>query len=382
MKQLFLSLITVFLLVCPLYAQEQLSKAEQTEAEIFAQDYLCSKDSSLSFGTNTHFTIEHIDQHIVVLGCRRPLCGIILIRSAYVGRANQRVLGYSTESTIGHNSNSMKGLLGYYETIVAKSIVNGIATFVDDFESLPKGKGKPATTLLQQITIGPLLKDYELKQFDYSEVVDGITYTRRAGCGIIRLIQLMLYYNYPTSIQQYRCELGHASKLKSIIPKDSLIHLDRFMCERINAIINHLDGRKDTIMHHTVDIDEITPLAHFIATATDSEFHTGWTSTNSQGTLHALTEHLGFSRKMEISHNSTVGEMYNRILCDLTNAHPVLVSGGGHGFICDGINANGYLHFNLGWGGQNNGWYRFPVSDEKLRSGFLRSYITGVVPRK
>ena len=85
---------------------------------------------------------------------------------------------------------------------------------------------------------------------------------------------------------------------------------------------------------------------------------------------------------MEISHNSTVGEMYNRILCDLTNAHPVLVSGGGHGFICDGINANGYLHFNLGWGGQNNGWYRFPVSDEKLRSGFLRSYITGVVPRK
>ena len=382
MKQLFLSLITVFLLVCPLYAQEQLSKAEQTEAEIFAQDYLSSKDSSLSFGTNTHFTIEHIDQHIVVLGCRRPLCGIILIRSAYVGRANQRVLGYSTESTIRPASNSMKYLLSYYETIVAKSIVNGIATFVDDFESLPKGKGKPATTLLQQITIGPLLKDYELKQFDYSEVVDGITYTRRAGCGIIRLIQLMLYYNYPTSIQQYRCELGHASKLKSIIPKDSLIHLDRFMCERVTAIINHRDGRRDIRMHRTVDIDEITPLAHFIAAATDSEYHTGWTSTNNQGTLHALTEHLGFSRKMEPSHNSTVGEMYNRIVCDLTNAHPVLVSGGGHGFICDGISANGYLHFNLGWGGPNNGWYRFPVSDEKLNSGFLRSYITGVVPLK
>ena len=32
-------------------------------------------------------------------------------------------------------------------------------------------------------------------------------------------------------------------------------------------------------------------------------------------------------------------------------------SGGGHSFVCDGYNANGYFHFNWGWGGQSDGYF-------------------------
>lgn len=368
--------------VCRIDAQEQLSATEQIEATTFARDFLSAKDSSLSFDKDSRFNVEHIDKHIVVLGCRNPRCGIILIRSEFVDSSCDRVLGYSTESTIRPSSNSMKALLGYYETIVEKSIVNGVVSFPNgSVISSYNGKRK-GSTVPQEDIVGPLLKNYELNQFTFSDDVAGTTYTRKASCGIVRLIQLMLYYNYPTTIPNYRCELGHASNLKQIIPKDSLLHLDHFINETITDIINHRDGRREIKKQRTVDIDAITPLARFIATATDSEYHTGWTMTNNQGTMHVLTEHLGFSRKLNPSHSSTVGEMYGRVSRDLAQDHPVLVSGGGHGFICDGITSDGYLHFNLGWGGPNNGWYRFPIGEEKLRTGFLHSYITGVVPRK
>ena len=30
---------------------------------------------------------------------------------------------------------------------------------------------------------------------------------------------------------------------------------------------------------------------------------------------------------------------------------------GAHEFVCDGYDANGYFHFNMGWGGQSDGYY-------------------------
>ena len=45
---------------------------------------------------------------------------------------------------------------------------------------------------------------------------------------------------------------------------------------------------------------------------------------------------------------------------DLDNNRPVFYSGrgsGGHAFVCDGYNADGYYHFNFGWGGFADGWF-------------------------
>ena len=45
------------------------------------------------------------------------------------------------------------------------------------------------------------------------------------------------------------------------------------------------------------------------------------------------------------------------ILNNLLSYNPVFMAGGGHAFVCDGIDENGYLHFNLGWGGIGDGYY-------------------------
>jgi len=42
---------------------------------------------------------------------------------------------------------------------------------------------------------------------------------------------------------------------------------------------------------------------------------------------------------------------------NIENFQPVYVSGTGHSFVCDGIDAHGFFHFNLGWYGYADGYY-------------------------
>ena len=58
---------------------------------------------------------------------------------------------------------------------------------------------------------------------------------------------------------------------------------------------------------------------------------------------------------------------------NLDNRFPVLVTGGEHSFLCDGRNGDFY-HFNLGWRGDANGYYRFLV-DDKVDEDLLETPI-------
>ena len=47
---------------------------------------------------------------------------------------------------------------------------------------------------------------------------------------------------------------------------------------------------------------------------------------------------------------------------ELDKRHPIMYggagSGGGHSFICDGYDDSNYFHFNWGWSGENDGYYK------------------------
>lgn len=58
----------------------------------------------------------------------------------------------------------------------------------------------------------------------------------------------------------------------------------------------------------------------------------------------------------------TAAEWEDMVYNNLANYGPVLWSGlgdmGGHQFVCDGYDGNGYYHFNWGWGGMSDGYYK------------------------
>ena len=76
----------------------------------------------------------------------------------------------------------------------------------------------------------------------------------------------------------------------------------------------------------------------------------------------ALINFFKYSPNMSFAEKSyfTNDEWETMLRNDLDVGNPVYYSGqgtGGHAFVCDGYNANGYFSFNFGWGGYCNGWY-------------------------
>ena len=82
--------------------------------------------------------------------------------------------------------------------------------------------------------------------------------------------------------------------------------------------------------------------------------------------------------------------MYN----ELVNGRSIIYSGqrkkgGGHAFICDGYDGEGLYHFNWGWSGQNNGYFKLAATnpyagDGSQRDGYVNDIdaIIGLQPNK
>ena len=79
---------------------------------------------------------------------------------------------------------------------------------------------------------------------------------------------------------------------------------------------------------------------------------------------------------------------------ELSNKRPIMYGGesseGGHSFICDGYDDQDYFHFNWGWSGSNDGWYKLsnlvPGSGGAGGGGYdfseNQDVLIGIVPDK
>ena len=109
----------------------------------------------------------------------------------------------------------------------------------------------------------------------------------------------------------------------------------------------------------------------------------------------ALVENWDYAKSTQYVKRGNVSEEeWIRIIKnELNNRRPVLYSGrnqSGHSFICDGYDSNDYFHFNWGWGGYCNGYYRLNDLDPNMEtqagdlgsSGYIDSQaaIIGITP--
>ncbi|MCM1095376.1 MAG: C10 family peptidase, partial [Terasakiella sp.] len=79
----------------------------------------------------------------------------------------------------------------------------------------------------------------------------------------------------------------------------------------------------------------------------------------------ALIEHFGYNRSLSLERREWYGieEWEDLVYAELTENGPVYYEGtgdgGGHAFVCDGYDdATGFFHFNWGWSGSGDGYYR------------------------
>lgn len=78
----------------------------------------------------------------------------------------------------------------------------------------------------------------------------------------------------------------------------------------------------------------------------------------------ALIENFGYEPGIETVTGNKAADIMISLKSELDEKRPVLYvghpdgSGDGHALICDGYTSNNYFHFNYGWGGQTDGFYK------------------------
>lgn len=91
----------------------------------------------------------------------------------------------------------------------------------------------------------------------------------------------------------------------------------------------------------------------------------GYNESGSSASLegYELAEFFDYDRNLKCADGDccTVEEWEGVLRSELADGRPVLISGGsqagGHEFVCDGYDSDGFFHYNFGWDGSNNGWF-------------------------
>ena len=107
-----------------------------------------------------------------------------------------------------------------------------------------------------------------------------------------------------------------------------------------------------------------------------SNYGTAETSAVVSNVVPALVKNLGYARSAMLLRREfyPAAAWQDSIHASLASGSPVIYTGqgsaGGHAFVCDGYDGNGYFHFNWGWSGKSDGWFLLSaLNPEALGTG-------------
>ena len=86
-------------------------------------------------------------------------------------------------------------------------------------------------------------------------------------------------------------------------------------------------------------------------------------NTSAHWMMNALRTNFKYNKGMKfiMRGTKTINEWEQLIFNELNNKRPIIYGGftslGGHAFILDGYNEEGYFHFNWGWSAHSNGYF-------------------------
>ena len=195
------------------------------------------------------------------------------------------------------------------------------------------------------VIVEPLVKTKWDQEEPYNKLcptVDGRKTS--AGCVACAMAQVMNYWRWP--------ERGHGSHRNAL---DNTLYVD------FNESVYDWDNMALTYTADSsqVKIDAVSKLIYDCGMSVDMDYPNN--ATYSALISPALIAYFNYSSQARRIEKKLTENWDSVIAAELDAERPVLYSGadelGGHGFICDGYDSEGYFHFNLGWGGYGDGFY-------------------------
>lgn len=177
----------------------------------------------------------------------------------------------------------------------------------------------------------------------------------KTGCVATAMAQIIRYHQWPqsfsTSIPQYtpNTTIGNLAELPSV----------KF------DWANMLDVYRGS--ENATQQNAVARLMRYCGQAVEMDYGTDESSAYLDMEAKALRTYFGYDTNTRYVMRSdyTAATWDELIYNELHEGRPVLYNGisdgGGHAFVCDGYDGNGYYHINWGWGGFQDGFFRLSI---------------------
>ena len=351
MKHLCYFKIFLFLLMGLLFSQTVLSapisrqKAQQNAQEFLQQKGIDMKQRTLRQAPMSAenkmesapyyvFNLDNNNGYVIASGDDRAFA----------------ILGYSTQGKIDTDSmpDGMKWMLDFYTKQIAASPEKSTNNRMKSAASYP--------------AIEPMLTTTWDQWYPYNANCPLENGKRCVtGCVATAMAQVM-YYHRKNSTDKV---IKQIPKLTSTddIQKGAFIDWD-----------NMLDNYYSNVNYTDEQIQAIANLMLYCGIAVGMSYGTDGSYAFFQNIHQALTSYFDYRQPILVEREGyTDAKWEEMIYASLAQGDPVIYGGGGHCFVLDGYDGNGYVHVNWGWGGHRDDYFLLSAvegSSESVLDGF------------
>lgn len=175
------------------------------------------------------------------------------------------------------------------------------------------------------------------------------------GCVATAMAQVMKYHNWPETAKGYHEYYWHSRRLR--------INYNKTTFDWANMLDVYGDSDPE------VNNDAVALLMMACGYSVDMNYSTTGSGAVSMNIAPALGEYFRYDKSLRYHYRDyySLAQWEELIYNSLVNDGPVIYDGqssaGGHSFVCDGYDRDGYFHFNWGWGGMSDGYFLLDALD-------------------
>ena len=293
------------------------------------------------------------------------------------------IVGYSDRGTLNTDSlpENLKSFLAAYKATV-EAVEKGDSSAVKNVKAAMKrvaGSYTPVSPLL-----GEIVWNQSAPFNNLCPKYDG-EHTAVTGCVATAMAQIMRYWKYPSSLLE---DIPAYTSQGYNIPIESIQKGIGYDWD--NMLENYNDS------YTPEQAVAVATLMQHVGASVKMQYGSQ-SGAYDKDVVSALTQYFGYDKNIIkfLERANFEWEDWNKILQDeLGKKRPIYYSGqsssGGHAFVCDGMDADGYYHINWGWGGTSNDYFDITILNPNVRgagasasSNGYNNYnlaIVGIVP--
>lgn len=249
---------------------------------------------------------------------------------------------------------SSNGVLDTTVACPAKDFLDNYAEAYAAYKSGDMAAAKPARVKRFSQRIGPLLKTEWDQDGSYKSMLPDKPQYKYTGCGPTAMAQIMYFHRWPLQGKGSITYDNYGDTLSADFSK-SFYDYDKMMAPKVTHVAPE-ESKK-----------AVGLLMRDCGYASECHYTSSWSGSFEFDITKALNNHFDYTAVQYYRQTIGVNRFYDMAVGEISNGFPVIMSGGlggdGHVYVADGVDVDGHVHFNFGWGGLNDGWYSFPFWD-------------------